>query len=450
MSPRHSLPVIAGLLTVPMTTANGDTILTDPWDKVPPHAESLLHADFPIQPDSSWRVRLGGHARSMFEAYRNPDFGFGGFGEDAWIHHRIKALVSLENEEYFKFTTELTWGEMDGKDQPLSPVDGDQPDFLQVYAQGRLLLPDKSEIVLRLGRQMLIYGSGRLLSHREGANQRLAHDALRVSWRRGVWRVDGLLASPVRIQPGAFDNRSHFDATKLWGVYVTSPSFPGAGHGLDLYYLRLRQEDAPLSPGRTEIRHTFGTRWFGTADEWNYNHEFILQTGDSGGRDILAGAISVGAGRMFSNFPLKPTLGFKADAVSGGGDQNDVHTFNPLFQANNYFNEGGFVSPSNLWNLNPVLDLQLHRTVSLSLGVNFLWRFDPGDSVYAAPFNAIAGPAPHRERYLGTAYNLSMSWEPHPSLGFSFGLTHHEAGTSITSLGGKSVDYVQVAARLEF
>jgi hypothetical protein len=386
----------------------------------------------------------------MFEAYRNPDFGFNGFNEDAWIHHRIEALISIESGKHFKLSTELTWGEMEGKIQPPSPVDEDQPDFLQLYAQGRLPLHDKSELVVRTGRQMLIYGSGRLLSHREGANQRLTHDALRLSWRRGDWRVDGLLASPVRIQQDAFDNRSHFDQTKLWGVYATGPSLPGAGHGTDFYYLGLRQEDAPLSPGRTETRHTFGTRWFGTENEWNYNHEFILQTGDSGGRDILAGAISLGVGRTVPNFPLKPTFGFKADAVSGGGNPNEVNTFNPLFQANNYFNEGGFVSPANLWNLNPVLDLQLHGTVSLSLGVNFLWRFDPGDSVYAAPFNAIAGPAPHGERYLGTAYNLALSWEPHPSLGFSLGLTHHEAGSSITSLGGKSVDYLQVAARIEF
>ncbi len=441
---------MAGLWTVLMAAANGGAILTDPWDKVPPNAESLLQADFPIQPGNGWRLQLGGHARSMSEAYRNPDFGFKGVDEDAWIHHRIEALISLENAQHFKFATELIWGEMEGKDQPLSPVDGDMPDFLQLYAHGRLPLADKSELVLRAGRQMLIYGSGRLLSHREGANQRLAHDAFRLSWRRGDWQVDSLLASPVRIQPGAFDNRSHFDQTKLWGIYATGASCLGEGHGTDIYYLGLRQEDAPLSPGRTETRHTFGTRWFGSNGDWSYNHEFILQTGDSGGRDILAGAISLGAGRVLHNLPLKPTLGFKADAVSGGGNQNEVRTFHPLFQGNNYFNEGGFVSPSNLWNLNPVLDLQLHHTVSLSLGVNFLWRFAPGDSVYAPPFNAIAGPAPHGERYLGTAWNLAMTWEPHPSCSFSLGFTHHEAGASITSLGGKSVDYLQVAARLEF
>lgn len=430
-------------------TVSAQSLQTEAWDHLPPQAESLFKSQLDLNDEATWTLRLGGHARTMVEAYRNPDFGFSTIDQDTWIHHRVQAFAAVEHGRDFTFATELTWGEMQGRQPPLSPVDEDQPDLLQLYAQARFDLED-AELVLRAGRQELYYGSGRLLAVREGANQRLTHDAFRFSWRQNEWHVDGILASPVKIKSGAFDNSSHFHQIMLWGLYATGPSLFGKDHGIDLYYLGLRQENAPLSPGMTEHRHTFGTRWFGKTENWNYNHEFILQTGESGDRDILADAVSLGAGRRFKRAPLKPTLGFKADLISGGQNSNRVHTFNPLFQANNYFNEGGFVSPSNLWNLNPNLNLELHRTLSLNLGVNFLWRYDPDDAVYGPPFNALAGAAPHGERYLGTAYNLALAWQPHPSVEFDLGLTHHEAGTSLTSLGGKSEDYLQLTARLQF
>lgn len=443
-------PVLALLICATMDAAEPGTQVTDSWDHVPPRAESLFHLGERPLSNTGWALRTSGHARTMFEAVRNPDFGFSGLPDDAWIHHRIQALAALHHGQNFSLASELTWGEMQGRATAPGPVDEDRPDFLQLYAQGRLELATDHELALRLGRQLLVYGSGRLLSHREGANQRLAHDAARLGWRHEGWQVDGFIASPVRISPEAFDNQSQPGRTRLWGLYATGPSPFGEGHGVDLYYLGLRQENAPLSPGATELRHTWGTRWFGRSERWRYNHEFILQTGESGGREILAGAISLGAGREFSSAPLKPVLGFKADLISGGQSASSVHTFNPLFQANNYFNEGGFVSPSNLWNLNPSLRLELTRWLSLDLGVNFLWRYDAGDAVYGPPFNALAGAAPQGQSYLGTACNLALAWTPHPACEVDLGFTHHEAGPSLTAQGGKDVDYLQITVRLEF
>lgn len=451
MSVSHSsayLPLLMLIISL-SHVVKSETSEQEVWDHIPPPAESLFKTDLSLGSDDEWQVRLGGHARTMVEAYRNPDFGFSGIHEDAWIHHRIQAFMALDHGRDLTLAAELSWGEMQGKKTALSPVDEDQPDFLQLYAETRWEL-DSSKLIMRVGRQILYYGSGRLLAHREGANQRLTHDAIRLGWHTKEWRLDGLFASPVKIKPESFDNTSYFGQTLLWGLYATGPSPFGPEHGVDLYYIGLQQENSPLSAGQSEHRHTFGTRWFGHTERWQYNHEFILQTGSSGNRDVLAGAISLGLGRLFPKAPLKPTLGFKADIISGGQNGKRVHTFHPLFQANNYFNEGGFVSPSNLWNLNPNLSLELRPTMSLNLGVNFLWRYDTGDDVYGPPFNSLAGAAPNGESYLGTAYNLALSWDPHPAFNVSLGYTHHEAGPSLTSIGGLSVDYLQLAMRLEF
>ncbi|WP_146848522.1 alginate export family protein [Brevifollis gellanilyticus] len=438
------------LLALMVSFSGAANAADDPWDRVPPPAESLFKAHVDLDEAGQSRLSFGGHARSMFEYYRNRDFGFAPIRDDAWVHHRVQVFGVWQEGDDFKLMTELTWGEMQGMRNEQSPPDEDQLDLLQLYAQARLELGARSSLVLRAGRQTLYYGSGRLLAHREGANQRLVHDALRLSWRMPDWNVDAILASPVRIGPGEFDNASYFQRTLLWGLYATGPSVFGEGHGMDIYYLGRRLDSSPLSDGQQEIRHTFGTRLFGKEGPWSYNHEFILQTGDVADRDILAGAVSLGLGHTWKDQLFQPTLGFRGDLISGGQGSGEINTFDPLFQANNYFNEGGFVSPSNLYNLNPRLSLQLTKSLSLDLGVNFLWRFDTGDAVYTPPFNAVAGAAPNGERYLGTAYNAALAWDPHSSFDLSIGFTHHEAGPSLTSVGGRSVDYLQIAARIEF
>lgn len=420
------------------------------WDKVPPPAEPLLQAQFRLDEEGESLLRFGGHVRSMFESYRNRDFGFAPINNDAWVIDRVQSHFSWEHENDFKLMAEMAWGELQGMRNEAAPPDEDKIDVLQLYAQTRLDPGQHDSFVLRVGRQMLYYGSGRLLAHREGANQRLVHDALRVSWRRNNWSIDALAASPVRIGPDAFDNASRFHQTLLWGLYATAPSFFSAGQGMDVYYLGLSRDSSPLLPGQREVRHTFGTRLFGKNGPWRHNHEFILQTGSIADRNILAGAVSLGADYTFQEVLFEPSLGIRGDLISGGQTSRRVSTFDPLFQSNNYFNEGGFISPSNLYNLNPRLSFQLSRTLSLEVGVNFLWRFDTSDGVYVPPFNTVAGAAPNGERYLGTAYNAALAWDPHPSFDLSLGFTHHEAGPSLTSVGGQSVDYLQITARIEF
>lgn len=425
----------------------------DPLDFVPPPATPLFSTALRLGDYEGWSFTPGGHAKTLFESYRNQSFGLAPVPDDTWLHQRIQAALSLDWRDRFRWFTEFTWGDITGKDGPLAPPDRDDPDLLQLYLQGRLTAGTEDELVLRAGRQILHYGSGRLLAHREGANQRLAHDALRLSWRTPAarWRVDALAASPVAVEPYAFDNSSAPDERLLWGVYAVGPSVrPGEGRGTDLYYLGVRLEDSLLAGrGNTELRHTFGTRWWGRAAPWLWNTEVIFQLGEAADDDIVAGALSLGGGRVFDLGGLDVTAGFKGDVISGG-EPSSGHTFNPLFQANNYFNEGGTVSPANLYNLNPYVTLEPLPRLSLTGGVNFLWRFDAEDFVYGPPFARVAPPAPGGETWLGTALNFSAGWTPHPSVTLAAGYTHHFVGDSLTAVGGRDVDYVQTSLRIEF
>ncbi|OAM90255.1 hypothetical protein AW736_01065 [Termitidicoccus mucosus] len=57
---------------------------------------------------------------------------------------------------------------------------------------------------------------------------------------------------------------------------------PG-GH-IDLYYLGLRRKDARFDQGTAlEERHSLGARVWGAYSEFDYNFEFVGQSGDFGG-----------------------------------------------------------------------------------------------------------------------------------------------------------------------
>jgi hypothetical protein len=405
----------------------------------------LCHAG----PGEAQEWSIEGHARTMYESYQGLDLGLGPVDDDDWIHQRVQAMFAWTPDSSLRLAAELTWGRMWGKESPLAPPDQDDVDFLQLFAQGRIPLGD-DDLVIQAGRQTLYYGSGRLLAAREGANQRLAHDALRLSWQRDEHtRVDAFIASPVRVEPGAFDNVSEPSEVRFWSLYAVMPL--ARGNFMDLYYIGLRDEDSIFAEeGGHETRHTVGTRLWRDGGPWILNTELIFQFGEAGGRDILAGAASLGIGYTLEEWPWTPSFQLRADAISGGDDTGTLHTFHPLFQANNYFNEGGFLSPSNLYNLNPLVVFQPHEKLELTLGVNFQWRFSPDDAVYGPPLQRLGGPAPDGERYLGTAFNASLGWEITSSTSAFFGYTHHEAGASLTEIGGSNVDYVQISFRQEF
>ncbi|MBB5351666.1 hypothetical protein HNR46_001905 [Haloferula luteola] len=384
-----------------------------------------------------------GHARTMYESYRNPELGLGGLERDAWLQQRFQVLGSWREEASTSLVAEWTWGKTWGKSAPLAPPDQDDLDLLQGF-----LRTEVEDFEWKLGRQSLVYGSGRLLAQREGANQRLSHDAVRISWRGDEgWQVDAWVASAVKIRPGSFDNRSEPENQRWWGVYGMRTL--GEGRGLDVYYLGLREGRSVVVPeGGRETRHTLGVRGWKVDGEWGLDAEGMFQWGRAGDREIIAGAVSFDGRYAISGWRWEPTWHLRLDAISGGQSGEVIHTFHPLFAANNYFNEGGFLSPSNLWNLNPRVEMKPTEDLMLSIGVNFQWRFDAEDAVYAPPFQPVAGAASSRD--LGVAWNLLLEWRSAPSTTWSLGYTHHEAGSSLKAVAGMDADYLQLSFRLGF
>lgn len=80
-------------------------------------------------------------------------------------------------------------------------------DLLQGFADVRLPLGPGGHVTLRGGRQVMIYGTQRLIS--TGPNIRSSFDGGLGRWEAGDWLVDAFLVNGSR---------------KLWSVYATRPS----------------------------------------------------------------------------------------------------------------------------------------------------------------------------------------------------------------------------------
>jgi hypothetical protein len=78
----------------------------------------------------------------------------------------------------------------------------------------------KNWAVLRVGRQELNYGSGRLVSIREGPNVRQSFDGVKIRSKAGAWNVDAWAVRPDLDKFGFFDNAPDHK-TAFWGVYAS-------------------------------------------------------------------------------------------------------------------------------------------------------------------------------------------------------------------------------------
>src|SRR5436305_3751018 len=108
-------------------------------------------------------------------------------------------------------------------------------DVLQGFVEWRPVPGADLQVSLRAGRQVLVFGSGRLIN--SGPNIRTAFDGALVQLQAGGWRADAFLVRPVRPELGSFDDRP--DASRaVWSLYV-SRALPGMGPGaaLELYYI---------------------------------------------------------------------------------------------------------------------------------------------------------------------------------------------------------------------
>lgn len=397
----------------------------------------------PLGSDPDIYLSFGGEVRERYEGFvNNPLFGLNGLDSDQYILHRVLLHTKLQLTERFHAFVQLGHHRVWSKEGAVTGTEEDRSDVQQAFVDTAWSPNIKDRLMLRVGRQEMYYGSQRLVSVREGPNIRAAFDAVRAIYDQDKKNLSVFASRPVEIDRGSFDDDSD-DTQKFWGIYGVTPV--DGGLNADLYYLGLDREEARFAQGTAdEERHSIGTRLWGAVDVVDYNFELVYQFGTFGNGDIQAWTVASDTGYTLKETSWQPRFGLRADVASGDGSRSDnnLNTFNALFPKGSYFTENALIGPANFIDIHPYLTMKPVTQLTVTLGVDFLWRQDTDDAIYRQPNIPIAGTAGNNARYTGTQPYLLSTWQidPHASLTATY--VHFDAGDAIKELGGDDSEYI--------
>jgi len=377
-------------------------------------------------------VSFGGEARLKYECYSDAVFNQKPADSDGFLLQRYLLFADVHATRYFRGFVQLQSSLEDFRTGGPRPTDRDELDVHQAFLDANVFLKNDDEIILRSGRQEMAYGSQRLITVRDGPNNRLAFDAVRALSKLGDWHLDAWISQPVDIDPGMFDDR-RIQQTTFWGAYATGALPLITGLSADFYYLGLSRENAHFASGTAdELRHSLGTRLFGRNGSLDWNFEFVGQVGTFGNNSILAWTAASDTGWNFVEAPAKPRLFLHADIASGNHGGSTLGTFNPLFPRASYFNEASLIGPQNLMDLQPGVEFSLTKSLKLVTSCDFVWRESLDDAVYGVSGNVQVAPGRSNARFVGTFPAVSLAWQATRHLGFAANYVAYLFGDFVT------------------
>jgi Alginate export len=400
-------------------------------------------------------LTLGGEMRQWVEGYRNELWGSTGHESNVYWLQRYMLHADLHVTPWLRLFVQLKSGLEAGRRGGPRLPDKDILDFnalfIDLVAVPGKSLDEEDRLLLRVGRQELSYGSGRLVDVREGPNVRFGFDGVRVIARPGPVRIEAFAVRPDQTNPGALDDG--WDPTQVfWGSYN---SLVLDGLTVDAYYLGLERDKGVYERAvGHERRHTLGARArIAVADDaLEAEAESAYQFGTFLDSPISAWTVAgeiVGKGR---NLPLAPTFAGGIGLTSGDRPTaGHLGTFSPLFPRGTYF---GLISANGASN-----NIAPHATVSLALPerVSFtgsFWAFfrqSLGDGIYNVPGFLLRSGSGNDARYLGSQFEGFLSWAADRHLSINATFAQFWVGDFFnTSKPGRDITYGAAWATYKF
>ena len=403
-------------------------------------------------------VSLGGEIREAFEQVGNDNWGKQRY-MNAFLLQRYMLHSDWHLGENFRVFIQLKSGLEDFRAGGPRPIDEKRLDFEAAFLEvGNT--HKKNWAVLRIGRQELNYGSGRLVSVREGPNVRQSFDGVKIRSKAGAWNVDAWAVRPDLDKFGFFNNAPDHK-TAFWGVYATRPVVSQRSRGVsyDLYYLGLDRKNATFERGTAaELRHTIGARlWRPIATQEpgaDFDYESVVQLGTFGSGNIRAWTFASDTGYSLTTVPLRPRFSIKADISSGDNPgSHTLGTFSPIYPMGNYFGVLADTGPGpvNFIDVHPRIQMQLPHGISISTDFVAQWRENLNDGVYAVPGFLLVRANGSRARFVGYRPGAEVRWQidRHAYLQADYGIFY--AGQFLKEASpGRSINYLELWAGYKF
>lgn len=423
---------------------NDFSYLADPAKRTGAPWESLAY--IPLGDDPGTYLSIGGEVRYTYNWWDHGRLGFSNADGVRNIAQRLRLHADLHVDDQFRAFVELGDNREFGATAPTKP-NVDWLDLQQAFVDLKFKAGDGS-LTFRPGRFLMPLGNGKLVGLRDGPNVRFSYDGLRVSYARNDGtRLDLFYTRPVELvaDDDTFNDVSD-ESKRFAGAYLSHPLQSLKGATWDAYAYEYDRDSAVYSNASgKEHRRTYGTRLAGKRGGWYYDVEGALQNGHVAGQDIRAWAVLSEGGYTFAGQPLTPKLWLRFNAFSGddkAGD-NTINTFAPAAPKMPLFSDAAWFNYMNLVDLFPAVDIHPVKDLTLTLGLDFMWRQSVHDGIYYGPSLAPMANPSSDARFIGTNAHLQAEWQLTRLLSLHVVYTHLKAGEAVKDAGGVDSNFVQ-------
>ena len=399
--------------------------------------------------ESDWTIDFSGQYRIRVEDFAEPSIGLTPIDEFTSVAHRLLGSAEIRHRDRFKVFGQLGVFREDGRKPTARATDEGDLDVQQLYFD---LQPAAGQRVptLRVGRQEMTFGAGRLVSSRDSRNIRRSFDAVKFATSLSGARIQAFFGRPVELEAGSFDDEPD-NSVAFWGMYGTVPR--STTGGFDVYYFGLDRDVAVFDQGiASERRHSLGARLFGRRNAWNWDSEAVLQFGQFGDGDIRAWFVGIEVGRLWKERKWSPRVALRSHLFSGDSDPADpeLRTFNPLFPKTTFFTQMGLFFPANAIDFHPLISLSPVENLRLTASIDFFWRFSTDDALYRPPLVPRIPGDTNDQRYMGAIFELLLTWSPsrHAELTLAYDLGDTQG--FIADAGGEDPRLLLVSAKFLF
>jgi hypothetical protein len=395
-------------------------------------------------------LSFGGEVRYQYFSYQNEDWGSDMIDKNDFILTRYLGSVDFHGGSHFRTFIQLQSSLDNGSKLSPTPVDQDILDLHQAFIDVNFSTENDQGFIFRVGRQEMLYGSGRLISVREAPNNRSSFDAAKFIYYKKDFRLDAFYGNYVNAKPGFFDDASNSN-TSAWGTYAAFNEVP-ALHNLDLYYLGIYRTKEVVDDGvGPETRHSIGSRVWFTSPEWLYDVEAVYQFGRFKTGDISAWTISFNVSYTFINTPLTPQLGVKTELISGNRHYNDgkLNTFDAMFPRGAYFGLASLIGPSNLDDIHPYASIAFSSKLRFTSDYDLFYRMSLNDGIYAVNAILIYSGKNAKSRDIGKQLQNELEYTLNKFLYLRADFTWFKAGDYLKEVGpGK--DILMASSTIQF
>ena len=361
-------------------------------------------------------------------------------------------------------------------------AEGDDPfDLRQAYIE----IGNTKDIPwgIKAGRQMLAYGDERLIGGFEWNNIGRTFDAVKLSYKTPTWWIDAF-ASTVAVphregynQSDLFNGNETEREQVFSGIYFSTTAL--AFQTTDVYALHLHEEQTVTSTNFLSLGLRLKSKpgYFAPLEQagyskdgktvapppapkpigFDYEGEFVFQTGDVRDLDLTAFAAHVGAGYTFDHSWL-PRVGIAYNYGTGDDDpgDGDIETFQNLFPTNHkYYGQMDVFSWQNMHDLEVSLKFSPVKKVNVKAEYHAFWLASTDDVWYRANGATAVRPLTPAARaasnYAGSEVDLTVTYAATKWLTFEAGYSHFFAGDYLADTGASDdADFGYVQATVAF